>query len=64
MIREPHQFLTDADGKRTHVVLSVEDYEEMIDQLLDIEDVEEIRRRKAEGGERVLLEDLKKQLAL
>jgi Lhr-like helicase len=64
MVKEPHQFVTDAEGKRTHVLLTIEDYEEMLDQLLDIEDAEEVRRRRTEGGKRVSLEELKKQLAL
>jgi hypothetical protein len=64
MVKEPHQFLTDAEGNRTHVLLTIEDYEEMLDQLLDVEDSEEVRQRRSEGGERVSLEELKKQLAL
>lgn len=64
MVKEPHQFITDAEGKRTHVLLTIEEYEELLDQILDLQDAEEVRRRRAEGGETISLEELKKQLGL
>ncbi|WP_299431005.1 hypothetical protein [uncultured Meiothermus sp.] len=64
MVKEPHQFITDSEGKRTHVLLTIEEYEELLDQILDLEDAQALRQRRAEGGERVSLDDLKKQLGL
>jgi hypothetical protein len=64
MVKEPHQFITDAEGKRTHVLLTIEEYEELLDQILDLQDAQAVRERRAEGGEVVSLEELKKQLEL
>jgi hypothetical protein len=64
MVKEPHQFITDSEGNRTHVLLTIEEYEELLDQILDLEDLQTLRQRRAEGGERVSLDDLKKQLGL
>ncbi len=57
-----HQYLTDTEGRRTHVVLSLEEYEELLDKALDAQDVEIIQRRRSEGGEFVSLEEMKKRL--
>ena len=59
-----HQYLTDADGKRTHVLLTVEEYEELLDSLLDLQDAELIKQRREEPGEYVTLEEMKARLGL
>ena len=59
-----HHYLTDAQGRRTHVVLSLEAYEELIDRALDAQDVEIIKQRRSEGGKFVSLEEMKKRLDL
>ena len=57
-----HLYLTDTQGRRTHVVLSLEKYEELLDKALDAQDVEIVQQRRGEGGEFVSLEEMKKRL--
>ncbi len=59
-----HQYLVDADGKRTHVLLTVGEYEELLDQLLDLQDAEVVRQRRAEPEGYVSLEEMKARLGL
>ncbi len=61
---DPHQYVTDADGNRTHVLLTIEEYEELVDRLLDLQDAELVRQRREEGGEYLSLEDVKQRLGL
>jgi hypothetical protein len=58
---DTHQYITDAGGKRTHIVLSVEEYEELVDRILDFQDIEIIRERRREGGY-ISLEEMKQRL--
>lgn len=51
------QFLTDGSGKRVAVVLPVEDYEELIEDVSDLAAVAERRNE-----ERVSLEEVKQRL--
>jgi PHD/YefM family antitoxin component YafN of YafNO toxin-antitoxin module len=51
------QFLTDETGKRVAVVLPVEDYEELMEDVSDLAAVAERRHE-----ERVSLEDVKQRL--
>jgi hypothetical protein len=64
VVGEPRQFVTDSEGKRTHVLLTIEEYEEVLDRIFDLQDAQEVRRRREEGGEALSLEELKKQLDL
>lgn len=43
---DTHQYLTDASGNRTHVVLTIEEYEELLDGLLDLQDLDIVRQRQ------------------
>ena len=62
---DTHQYLTDASGNRTHVVLTIEEYEELLDSLLDLQDIDIVRQRQAEPKEGyVSLEELKARLGL
>jgi hypothetical protein len=49
--REQHQYLTDARGVKTHVVLPLEEYEEMIHQILDARDAVRMPQLVAEARE-------------
>lgn len=60
---DTHQYLTDAQGNRTHVVLTVEEYEELLDILLDLQDAEIVRQRREEP-DYVSLEEMKARLGL
>jgi len=44
------QFITNADGARIAVILSIEEFEEISDLLDDRADAREIERRRAEPG--------------
>jgi hypothetical protein len=44
--------------------LTIEEYEELVDRILDLQDALEVRRRREEGGDALSLEELKKQLDL
>ncbi len=54
---DTHQYVTDADGNRKYVLLPVEEYETLLEDLRDIQLVQERR-----GGETISLEELKRQL--
>ena len=62
MTRRRKQFLTDAEGKRTAVVLPIEEYERLLEDLHDLSvaaerqdeptiTLDELKRRLAEGDE-------------
>ncbi len=42
------QFIKDAKGKKTHVVISLAEFEQIIERLEDLEDLEEIIKVKEE----------------
>jgi PHD/YefM family antitoxin component YafN of YafNO toxin-antitoxin module len=66
-IRPPQQFLMDQNGIKTHVILPLEEYEEMIDQLLDARDSAELPKLVAEArenSERITIEELRAQYGL
>lgn len=44
---DTHQYLADASGNRTHVVLTIEAYEKLLDGLLDLQDLDIVRQRQA-----------------
>lgn len=44
------QFITDENGTRVGVILSIAEYEEIADFLDDLADAPEIRRRREEPG--------------
>lgn len=56
---DTHQYLVDADGKRTHVLLTVEAYEELLEEAWHQRVVAERR-----GGETVSLEEMEERLGL
>ena len=57
-IRPPQQFIVDQNGTRTHVILPLEEYEELIDQLLDARDIAQLPALREETGERITIEAL------
>jgi PHD/YefM family antitoxin component YafN of YafNO toxin-antitoxin module len=57
------QYMTDEGGKRTAVVVPVEDYEQMLDALEELEDIREFD--KLQGNEEFIpWEEAKKELGL
>lgn len=57
------QILTDASGKPTHVVLTVEEYERIADLVEDAIDVQEVERR-LDDAEFITLDEVKATLGL
>jgi len=52
------QFITDNTGKKLAVVLPIKDYQELIEELEDLEDVKAFdEAKKEDDGSRISLED-------
>lgn len=61
-LRLKPQFLTDETGKKKLVVLSVEEYEKLLDEHEDRADAAVLDRAIERGGAFTSLEDVKKEL--
>jgi hypothetical protein len=48
-MKEPTQFLTNEKGEKIAVVISIEDYQEILEQLEDLDAVREFDEAKASG---------------
>lgn len=46
---KPPQFLTDEKGQRVAVVISIEDYEKILEELEDLDDIRAYEEAKAAG---------------
>jgi hypothetical protein len=58
MLTVPPQFITDAAGNKISVVLSIADYEALIEELEDFEDERLYNEaKKDDDGERILFSD-------
>ena len=55
-MKQPTQFLTNEKGERIAVVISVEEYEKLLEELEDLEDVRAIEEAKASGETAIPLE--------
>lgn len=51
------QFITDSQGKRTGVILSMEEYNRLMELIEDAEDVALYKAAKEEGGDTIPLEE-------
>jgi hypothetical protein len=56
-MKEPTQFLTNEKGERVAVVISIEEYEELLEKLEDAEDILAIEGAKASGEVPIPLEE-------
>ena len=54
---EPTQFLTNENGERIAVVISIEDYEKMLDELEELADIRAYDEAKASGETPIPLEE-------
>ncbi len=61
-LRLKPQYLTDENGEKKLVVLSVEEYEKLLDELEDKADAETLDLAIERGGTFTSLEDVKKEL--
>jgi len=48
-MKEPTQFLTNEKGERTAVVISIEEYEKLLEELEELEDIRAYDEAKASG---------------
>jgi hypothetical protein len=55
------QYITDDQGKKVAVILPIKDYQKIIEELEDLEDIRLYDEAKAEGGEKILFTDYLKQ---
>jgi PHD/YefM family antitoxin component YafN of YafNO toxin-antitoxin module len=55
-MKAPTQFLTNEKGERIAVVISVEEYEELLDEIEDLQAVREYDEAKASGETPIPLE--------
>lgn len=55
-MKEPTQFITNEKGERTHVIIDIEDYEEIIERLEDLADIRAYDEAKASGETPIPLE--------
>jgi PHD/YefM family antitoxin component YafN of YafNO toxin-antitoxin module len=55
------QFVTDEKGKKVAVILPIEQYQKMIEELEEADDIRLYDKAKAEGGEKILFSDYLKQ---
>ena len=56
------KFVVDADGRRTEVLLHIEDYRALLSALEDVEDGRELERAIAEADETIPWEEAEKLL--
>jgi hypothetical protein len=56
---DTHQYITDATGNKTHILLTLEEYEDLLEEAWHRRVIAERR-----GGETISLEDMKQRLGL
>jgi hypothetical protein len=54
---EPTQFLTNENGERIAVVINIDDYEKMLDELEELADIRAYDEAKASGETPIPLEE-------
>lgn len=60
--RKPPQFIVDEKGRRTGVVLTVRQYQALLQRIEDLEDIQAAKEALAEEGESVPWEEVKAEL--
>jgi len=55
-MKEPTQFVVNERGEKVAVVISIEEYEKLIEELEELEDICAIKERKASGEKPIPLE--------
>jgi hypothetical protein len=56
------QYLVDEKGRRTGIVLSIKEYEALLEAVEDLEDIRAADEARAEGGEPIPWEQVKAEL--
>jgi len=60
--KKPRQFLVNDKGERTGVVLTIEEYEDLIEAAEQRDDIRHLRKAKAVRGNAIPLEELEARL--
>jgi prevent-host-death family protein len=60
--RKSRQFVVDEKGRRTAVVLPIEEYEALMEAAEDLADLRAADEARAEGGEGIPLEEVEARL--
>jgi len=60
--RKLRQYLVDEKGRRTGVVLSLKEYEDLVEAAEQLDDIRYLEEAKAEEGEPVPWEQVKEEL--
>ena len=60
--RKPPQFIVDEKGRRTGVVLTVRQYQALLQRIEDLEDIRAAKEALAEEGESIPWEQVKAEL--
>lgn len=55
-MKEPTQFLTNEKGEKIAVVISIEEYEKLMEELEDLEDIRAAEEARASGETPIPLE--------
>ena len=55
-MKEPTQFLTNEKGEKIAVVISIEEYEKILEELEDLEDIRACEEARASGETPIRLE--------
>jgi hypothetical protein len=66
MEQSHYQYISDAQGQRTHVVLPIAEFDELLDALLDAQVIQRLPalREELETAERITIEELRKEFGL
>ena len=60
--KRPVEYVVDAEGQRTAVLLPIEDYEDLVEAAEQREDVRHLKKAKAVPGDPIPLEEFEAQL--
>jgi len=60
--RRLRQYLVDEKGRRTGVVLSIKEYEDLVEAAEQLDDIRYLEEAKAEEGEPIPWEQVKEEL--
>ncbi|HEX3010171.1 MAG TPA: hypothetical protein VHO90_21415 [Bacteroidales bacterium] len=58
------QYITDPDGKKISVILPIRDYEKMLEELEELEDIKAYDRAKARKSQPIPFEQAMKEIDL
>ena len=60
--RKPPQFIVDEKGRRTGVLLTLRQYQALLQRIEDLEDIQAAKEALAEGGEGLPWEEFERRL--